>query len=92
MNEDDKVKTGCMGILIPLACAGFGLYRILHPHEYNRGIGHAYEGAAVVGLGLNALGIAVFVHALGFVPYERIPWLKRLVAAVGVDLFICGFV
>lgn len=92
MKDNDRSRTVWMGILIPLACAAFGLYRIVYPHEYNRGTAQFYEGDAVVGLGINALGIAVVVHALGFVPYQRIPAVKYMVAATGIVLFVYGLI
>jgi hypothetical protein len=86
---DDRVKTGCMGLLLPLGMAAYGLYYIRHPRMLNR-FGRVMETDVVIGMGIMAVGMAVFVHALGFVPYERISFLKWLVAAVGVGVFIYG--
>jgi uncharacterized RDD family membrane protein YckC len=41
-------------------------------------------------MGICALGIALCVHAFGFVPYQRIPLVKYLIAMAGVALFIYG--
>lgn len=86
---DDRAKTGCMGILMPLGLLTYGLYYIRHPRMLNR-FGNVMETDEVIGIGIMALGMAVFVHALGFVPYERIPLLKWLVAAAGAGVFIYG--
>lgn len=87
---DDRVKTGCAGLLLPLVIAAFGYYRITHPRRLNRFTGTPNDPQDVVALGIVALGIAVVVHAFGFVPYHRIPVLKYLLAAAGVVLFVYG--
>jgi hypothetical protein len=51
---------------------------------------NAEDPDVVVSTGFHSLGMAVVAHAFGFVPYERIPILKWLVAAGGVGLFIYG--
>lgn len=90
MDADDRTKTGCLGILLPLAVAAYGAYRIVHPREVNRFTGQPYEGNAVVGLGVSAIGLAVFCHAFGFIPYRRIAGLRWVVAALGVTIFFLG--
>lgn len=87
---DERVQTGCMGLLLPLALAAYGIYRITHPRKLNRFTGTWRNPEDVVALGICALGIALCVHALGFVPYQRIPLVKYLLAAGGVALFIFG--
>jgi hypothetical protein len=87
---DDRVKTGCMGILLPLALAAYGVHRILHPIKLNRFTGRLMETDDVVSLGICALGMALFAHGWGFVPYTRIPFLKYLVMGLGVVAFVYG--
>ncbi len=87
---DDRVKTGCMGILLPLALAAYGVHRILYPRKLNRFTGRPVETDDVVSLGICALGMALFAHGWGFVPYTRIPFLKYLVMGLGVVAFVYG--
>jgi hypothetical protein len=94
MDQEDRIKTGCLGILIPLF---FGAYAVRWIIERRAGrirfrdIGkQPLTGEAAVALGITALGICLFVHALGFVPYERFPLLKWLLAAAGVVVFFIG--
>ncbi len=87
---EDRTKTGCMGLLIPLALVAYGVYRITHPWKRSRFTGTWKNPEDVAALGICALGIALCVHALGFVPYERVPLLKWLLAAAGVAVFIYG--
>jgi hypothetical protein len=93
VNEDDElddhVKTGCMGILIPLAVAAYGIYRMMH----SKGV--TYRGQPrppddVIGGGIAALGMALFVHGLGFSPYEKVRFLKYVVAGIGIAVFVYG--
>jgi hypothetical protein len=79
-----------MGFLLPLALAAYGVSRIAHPRELNRFTGRWRNPEDVVALGICALGIALCVHAFGFVPYQRIPLVKYLIAAAGAALFIYG--
>ena len=90
MNSEDRYKTGCVGIILPLLVAAYGVRRILHPRQFNRLTGLWDEGAGVVGLGISALGVAIFVHGLCFVPYRRIRFLRSTVAAIGIALFLLG--
>ena len=78
-----------MGILLPLAGATYGICYISHPRMQGR-FGRAMDPNAVMGIGIMALGMAVVVHAFGFGPYARVPWLKYVVAAAGVALFLYG--
>lgn len=86
---DDRVKTGCMGILVPIAVAAHGIYRIVRPRRHDL-FGRLVDRDFVIGTGIAALGIAVFVHAFGFVPYARFPVLKYTVATGGVAVFLYG--
>lgn len=92
MRDDvnDRARTWGLGILLPLFFAAYGIYTIKHPWEVNRITGRMKDPDAVISTGILALGMAVVAHAFGFVPYERIPLLKWLVAAAGVGVFIYG--
>ena len=90
VDVDDRAKTWALGILIPLFFAAYGIYTIKHPWEVNHITGRMKDPDVVISTGFLALGMAVVAHAFGFVPYERIPILKWLVAAGGVGLFIYG--
>jgi hypothetical protein len=94
MDSDEKTKTGCAGILIPLFFAAYALKWILSKRAGPvglRNIGHPpMTGDAAVGFGIMTLGICLFVHALGFVPYERVRGLKYILAAAGVSVFLLG--
>lgn len=87
---DDPAKTWGLGILLPLFFAGYGINTIKNPWEVNRFTGGTKDPDVVISTGFLALGMAVVAHARGFVPYERIPLLKWLVAAAGVGVFIYG--
>lgn len=90
MEPEDRYKTGCVGIVLPVLVAAYGLRRILHPRQFNRYTGQWLEGDGVVGLGISALGLAVFAHGLCFAPYGRIRFLKYVIAGVGVVFFCLG--
>jgi hypothetical protein len=87
---DDRAKTWALGILIPLFFAAYGIYTIKHPWEINRITGRMKDPDVVISTGILALGMAVVAHALGFVAYERIPFLKWVIAAAGVGLCFYG--
>ncbi len=87
---DDRAKTWGLGILIPLFFAAYGIYTIKHPWEINRITGRMKDPDVVISTGLLALGMAVVAHAFGFVPYERFPILKWVIAATGVAVCIYG--
>lgn len=87
---DDHAKTWALGIVIPLIFGTYGIYTIKHPWELDRFTGRMKDPDVVITTGLLALSMAVVAHAFGFVPYERIPLLKWLIAAAGVGLFIYG--
>jgi hypothetical protein len=89
MDPDERTKTGCMGILLPMATAAYGAYRIAHPRKVSY-LFHTPITSPSIAVGVCALGIALFVHGLGFVPYERIRFLKYLIATLGIVLFIVG--
>ena len=78
-----------MGILLPLAAAAYGAYRIAHPGKLSY-LFHTLGNSSGIWVGVCALGVALFVHGLGFVPYERIRFLKYLIASLGIVLFIVG--
>lgn len=86
IEADDKVKTGCMGILLPLVIAAFGFHRLTHPRRLNRFTGLPNESHDVMALGGLALGIALIVHAFGFVPYARVPFLRYALAVTGTAI------
>lgn len=87
---DDRAKTGCMGILLPCLLAAYGIYRITHPRKLSRITGTLRNPEELVALGISALGLALVVHAFGFVPYDRVPLLRYIFAAVGVSVFFYG--
>jgi hypothetical protein len=94
MDNEDRTKTGCMGVLLPLI---FGAYAVrwivteragpIRLRDIGRG---PTTGEAAIALGITTLGLCLFVHAFGFVPYQRIPIVKWLLAAAGVAVFILG--
>ncbi len=90
MDSDDRAKTGCMGILLPLALVSFGVYRILRPPHVEYLSHRPADPATRIPAGICALGMALFLHGLGFVPYQRVPGLRYVIAALGVAVFIYG--
>jgi hypothetical protein len=89
MNPEDRAKTGCMGILLPVAVAAYGVYRITHPRKLSH-LFHTPLDPPTIWIGISALGIALFVHGLGFGPYQRIPGLRYVIALTGVGVFFLG--
>ena len=90
VETEERVKTGCIGLLLPLATVAFGYRLISHPNRPNRFTGTPSDPQDMIALGIAALGIALCVHAFGFVPYDRIPVFKYLLALAGVVLFFMG--
>lgn len=82
--------TDCLGILLPLAANAYALYNFTHPRRGDYLFHRLLNPNTIVAFGIVGLGIALFLHAIGFVPYERVPFLKYVLAAAGVALFIYG--
>ena len=53
-----------MGILLPMAVAAYGLFRIIHPKRLSY-VFHTPIDPPIMWLGICALGIALAVHGLG---------------------------
>ena len=87
----ERIKSGCMGILLPAVTAAYGLYYLSHRRMLDR-FGRLRDPDVVISIGLCAIGIAIFVHGLGFVPYERVRGLKYFVAACGATVFFLGLI
>jgi hypothetical protein len=90
LKEDDddlreRAKTDCLGLLLPLAVNAYALYNFTHPRRGDYTFHRPLNPDTIVGL-----GIALLLHAIGFVPYERVPFLKYLLAAAGLALFLYG--
>ncbi len=79
-----------MGILLPLALAVFGLHRILHSPQVDYLFQRPADAATRIPAGLVALGIALFLYGLSFVPYQRGPGLRYVIAAIGGGVFVYG--
>ena len=79
-----------MGILLPLALVTFGVYRILHPPHVDYLFHRPADPTTRVAAGICALAMALFLHGLGFVPYQRVPGLRYIIAALGVGVFVYG--
>jgi hypothetical protein len=92
MNSDGQAKTGCLGILLPLVLAAFGVRRILHPPNVDYLFHRPVDPSTRIPVGICALGMALVLHGLGFGPYQRIPGLKYVIAALGVAVFVYGLV
>ena len=83
-------RADCMGILLPLAANVYALYNFTHPRRGDYLFRRSMNPETIVSLGILGLGIALFLHAIGFVPYKRVPFLRYALAAGGVALFIYG--
>ena|SRR2546423_726739 len=90
MDGDDKVKTGCMGVLLPIVLAAFGVHRIMHPPKVSYLFHTPIDPRTRIPTGIVALGMALVAHGLCFVPYERIRGLKYVIALLGVGVFFLG--
>ena len=92
LSPEERAKTGCLGILIPIVVTAYSLRYFITRRSSGRFGATPVEGDAAIGLGVSAVGIAVFVHALGFVPYERILPLKWALVIAGIILFVLGII
>jgi hypothetical protein len=90
MNPDDRAKTGCAGIAIPLACLVYAAFWFATPESLSSWAIRPIRGADAAALGVSIIGLALFVHAFGFVPYQRYPVLRWLLVLGGVSLFFKG--
>lgn len=86
----DRAKTHCLGILLPLAANAYAIYQFTHPRRGDYLFRRPMNPDTIVAFGIVGLGIALFLHGIGFVPYERVPFLKYVLAAAGVTLFVYG--
>jgi uncharacterized membrane protein len=86
-DNDNRYQTGCLGILIPLALVAYALSFLIWHYRRERYQFRYRSPESIEGDGITVLGIALFVHALGFVPYKRWPLLRWLLVAAGILLF-----
>ena len=90
MQKDDKYKTGCVGILMPLALVGYAMMKIVWHHRKDRYKFRYRSAESIEADGITILGMALFVHALGFVPYRRYPIVKWLLLAISIVVIFYG--
>jgi hypothetical protein len=90
MTPDDRVKTGCAGIIIPLAAVAYATIWFFSPESVSTWGIRPIRGRAAMGHGITILGIALFVHALGFVPYRRYRILQIAVILIAIATFFTG--
>ena len=90
MQKDDKYKTGCVGILIPLAVVGYALLKIVWHYRRDRYKFRYQSPESLEWDGVSILGMALFVHALGFVPYKRYPVVRWLLVAISIFVVFYG--
>jgi uncharacterized membrane protein len=90
MHTDDKYKTGCVGILMPLALVGYALLKIVWHYRRDRYEFRYRSPESIEWSGVSILGMALFAHALGFVPYRRYPIVRWLLVAVSIIMFFYG--
>src|SRR5688572_19248080 len=84
---DDRYKTGCLGILLPLALVAYSLRYIVWHYRHPRHECRPASDESLERHGVAVLAIALFVHAPGFVPYKRWPRFRWLLVAGSVVLF-----
>lgn len=89
-HDDDRAKTGCVGVLLPVAGMIYGGWIMLRKEGFrNYGI-RPVRGAEAVDFGISVIGMALFVHALGFVPYRRHPVVRISLIVISIVLFFKG--
>jgi hypothetical protein len=86
-NADDRYRTGCLGILLPLALVAYALRHIVWHYRHKRHQWRPVSDESIEWRGVGVLAIALFVHALGFVPYKRWPLIRWGLVAGSVILF-----
>jgi hypothetical protein len=90
-DDDDRYKTGCVGIILPLLVAVWGIRIIIRQRvPRGRGAPAPLVGPEAVEVGIGVLGVAVLLHAWGFEPYKRHPIIRALLTAAGIALFLKG--
>ena len=89
-DKDDKYRTGCVGILIPLALVLKALHLIIWHYRPKRFRFRYQSPESIEWQGVSVLGMALFVHALGFVPYKRYPIVRWLLVAVSIFIVFYG--
>ena len=79
---------------MPIALIGYGIYRITRPDRvdylFHRPLDEHTAISLGMSIGISCFGMALFLHGLGFVPYERIRGLKYVVCALGIVVFFLG--
>jgi hypothetical protein len=91
-NDNDRYKTGCVGILLPLVGAAYGILIIACQKTSGiRGLSPVVgPGAVEVGIGI--LGVALFTHTWGFEPYRRHPIIRGILTITSVAMFLKGVI
>jgi hypothetical protein len=90
MHPDDRYKTGCVGILMPLALVAYALRYIVWHYREERYKFRYQSPESIEWFGVSILGMALFVHALGFVPYKRYPIVKWLLVMISIFIALYG--
>jgi len=91
-NEDDRYKTGCIGVLVPLLVAAYGIRTIIRQRTTGRWGRPPTVGPEAVEFGIAVLGVALFAHAWGFEPYRRRPFIRWLLTALSIAMFLKGVI
>jgi hypothetical protein len=87
MPEDNGYKTGCVGILMPLALVAYGLVHIIGHYRRKRYEFWPRSEESIEWEGVAILAMALFVHAVGFVPYKRYPVIRWLLVSISIGVF-----
>jgi len=91
-NEDDSYKTGCIGVLVPLVVAAYGIRTIVRQRTTGRWGRSPTVGPEAVEFGIAVIAVALFAHAWGFEPYRRHPFVRWLLTALSIALFLKGVI
>ena len=75
---------------MPLALVGYALMKIVWHHRNDRYEFRYRSPESIEADGVVMLGMALFVHALGFVPYKRHPVMKWLLVGISIFVFFYG--
>ena len=89
---NDNIKTGFLGILVPMIGAAYGIRTIIRQRTSGRWGGEPTYGDEAIEFGLAVIGIAIFSHAWGFEPYRRHPVIRGILTLAGIVLFLKGVI